>query len=340
MILDDTQVGCGRTGRFFSFETADIHADIIVLSVAVRAGGAHVLAACDLPWAHPSAWLVAHGQIASIRAGFAVRYPCAPKPTGPTAASRQTFSKGAGSRLAKTSCTVIRAGGSVCADALIQLVMSGYQDLAEQVARRAFDVGLLIETSGADDEVLKLLPALTTRKSLLIKGLEIIEHSLAEVLRDSPARVRGRPGPRPGTQILTLNKYLPATLLFPAYPALWRRHWQAWRRSIVGADEVCTKLRILGFLRVGQYLLRRPFFDNTPLVKKHTRSEICFANCISCVTIAWSGRVRPPGAESHSRLHPPVRGQGQRWARQQHDVGVHGQRAGNGNALLLTARQL
>src|SRR5690606_8244529 len=39
LILDDTQVGCGRTGRFFSFETADIHADIIVLSKSLSGFG-------------------------------------------------------------------------------------------------------------------------------------------------------------------------------------------------------------------------------------------------------------------------------------------------------------
>jgi len=38
LIVDDIQVGCGRTGDFFSFERADIRPDIVVLSKAIGAG--------------------------------------------------------------------------------------------------------------------------------------------------------------------------------------------------------------------------------------------------------------------------------------------------------------
>src|SRR5699024_12730023 len=40
-IVDDIQVGCGRTGTFFSFEKMDIQPDIITLSKS--------LSACGLP---------------------------------------------------------------------------------------------------------------------------------------------------------------------------------------------------------------------------------------------------------------------------------------------------
>jgi adenosylmethionine-8-amino-7-oxononanoate aminotransferase len=36
--VDDIQVGCGRTGPFFSFESADLKPDIICLSKALTAG--------------------------------------------------------------------------------------------------------------------------------------------------------------------------------------------------------------------------------------------------------------------------------------------------------------
>ena len=44
-------------------------------------------------------------------------------------------------------------------------------------------VGLVIETSGAQDEVLKILPALTIEDAQLTQGLELIERSVAEVLK-------------------------------------------------------------------------------------------------------------------------------------------------------------
>src|SRR5699024_3856558 len=45
-------------------------------------------------------------------------------------------------------------------------------DLADKVTSRAFDNGLLVETSGPDDEVVKLLPALTIPEEQLARGLD------------------------------------------------------------------------------------------------------------------------------------------------------------------------
>lgn len=62
---------------------------------------------------------------------------------------------------------------------LIQgLVSTAHPQLAGAVAREAFDQGLIIETSGARDEVLKILPALTISDEELDKGLDIIAHSV------------------------------------------------------------------------------------------------------------------------------------------------------------------
>ena len=50
------------------------------------------------------------------------------------------------------------------------------------MARECFERGLLVETSGPDDEVLKLLPALTITNDELDRGLDIIADSDAAVL--------------------------------------------------------------------------------------------------------------------------------------------------------------
>jgi len=39
LIIDDIQVGCGRTGRFFSFEDAGIRPDIVCLSKSLSGYG-------------------------------------------------------------------------------------------------------------------------------------------------------------------------------------------------------------------------------------------------------------------------------------------------------------
>lgn len=60
--------------------------------------------------------------------------------------------------------------------------------LAEAVSAAAFKRGLIIETSGTDGHVLKLLPPLTIEDEQLKSGLEIIEDSYTTVLSDSSMR--------------------------------------------------------------------------------------------------------------------------------------------------------
>jgi diaminobutyrate-2-oxoglutarate transaminase len=54
--------------------------------------------------------------------------------------------------------------------------------LAGRVSKAAFERGLVIETSGAHDEVLKFLPALTITDEELRRGLAIVRESLAAVV--------------------------------------------------------------------------------------------------------------------------------------------------------------
>jgi diaminobutyrate-2-oxoglutarate transaminase len=54
--------------------------------------------------------------------------------------------------------------------------------LASRVTALAFQNGLIIETSGGRDEVVKLLPPLTIEDDLLQAGLDILERSLAEAV--------------------------------------------------------------------------------------------------------------------------------------------------------------
>ncbi len=58
------------------------------------------------------------------------------------------------------------------------------------ICGQAFEHGVVIETSGAHDEVLKILPALTIEDDLLLRGLEIIERSVAQVLGERGVSAR------------------------------------------------------------------------------------------------------------------------------------------------------
>jgi diaminobutyrate-2-oxoglutarate transaminase len=79
------------------------------------------------------------------------------------------------------------ARGCVRGRGMMQAIEFADRELARSVCRRCFAKGLIIETAGAEDEVLKLLPPLTTDEADLKKGMSIIEEALTEALRETGA---------------------------------------------------------------------------------------------------------------------------------------------------------
>jgi diaminobutyrate-2-oxoglutarate transaminase len=57
----------------------------------------------------------------------------------------------------------------------------GIAGLASDVSRTAFEAGLVIETCGPGDRVLKILPPLTISREDLMHGLDIVERALDEI---------------------------------------------------------------------------------------------------------------------------------------------------------------
>jgi diaminobutyrate-2-oxoglutarate transaminase len=55
----------------------------------------------------------------------------------------------------------------------------GTGSTAAEICRRSAQAGLLIETAGPNDEVVKVMAPLTTPESLLNRGLDILEESVA-----------------------------------------------------------------------------------------------------------------------------------------------------------------
>ena len=78
-------------------------------------------------------------------------------------------------------------GGIVRGRDMIQGIEFDDKESASEISRAAFDRGLIIETSGPRDEVLKLLPPLTISPDSLDQGLSIIAESAEEVFSSSVA---------------------------------------------------------------------------------------------------------------------------------------------------------
>ncbi|MCV2217282.1 diaminobutyrate--2-oxoglutarate transaminase [Thauera sp. Sel9] len=190
LIVDDIQVGCGRSGRFFSFEEAGIEPDIVTLSKSLSGYGlplALVLIRPELDQWEP-------GEHNGTFRGHCPAFVTA------TAALEHFWQDERLSRAVEQKSALVRkrlqrmlkshgVDGTVRGRGLIQGVEFGNPALAGRVSQACFERGLIIETAGINDQVLKLLPSLTMDEATLSKGLDIIDDALASVLAEDVGQV-------------------------------------------------------------------------------------------------------------------------------------------------------
>ncbi|MGB3287946.1 MAG: diaminobutyrate--2-oxoglutarate transaminase [Burkholderiaceae bacterium] len=191
LIVDDIQVGCGRTGSFFSFEAAGIKPDIVTLSKSLSGFGlpmSLVLMKPELDIWKPGAH---SGTFRGNNMAFVTAAQALDSYWRDDQFAKATLRK---ERLVRDWLENLvhsypGMGLGVRGRGLIQgLVTPADDDIATRVSQKAFEHGVVIETSGANDEVLKVLPALTIEDELLQQGLEVLERSLGEVLGGKGAR--------------------------------------------------------------------------------------------------------------------------------------------------------
>ena len=184
LIIDDIQVGCGRTGTFFSFEDAGIRPDMICLSKSISGFGlpmALLLIRPELDVWQPGEHT---GTFRGNNLAFATASEALDCYWQAEAFIDSILKK---SRLATELLEKIveqhpEAQGWVRGRGLIQGLGFDVSGLAQEVARAAFERGLIIETAGARNEVVKLLPPLTIEEEELREGVNCIAESLAVAL--------------------------------------------------------------------------------------------------------------------------------------------------------------
>jgi diaminobutyrate-2-oxoglutarate transaminase len=186
-IVDDIQVGCGRTGDFFSFEEAGIKPDIVCLSKALSGFGlplSVVLMKPELDIWKPGEH---NGTFRGNNHAFVTGAAALELFWSDDALSREVRDKGELVRKALTKMAD-RVGGNVRGRGLIWGLDLGYGEVAGEVTRAAFERKLVIETSGPDDEVVKILPPLTIERAVLEQGLDVLASAVDAVV--PPRRLR------------------------------------------------------------------------------------------------------------------------------------------------------
>lgn len=185
LIIDDIQAGCGRTGTFFSFEPAGIEPDIVCLSKSLSGYGLPMsitLMKDELDVFNPGEHngTFRGNNLAFIAATEALEY------WKDDLFAKEVQDKG--NFLNEFIEKVIEKYPELKAKprgrGLMQGVACGVDGVASDICEKAFEKGLLMETSGPKSEVFKFLPPLVIDKSGLQKGFDIIEESIEEVIEN------------------------------------------------------------------------------------------------------------------------------------------------------------
>ncbi|MGX5697521.1 diaminobutyrate--2-oxoglutarate transaminase [Agromyces soli] len=185
LILDEIQAGIGRTGTFFAFEHAGIVPDLVTVSKSISGSGlpmSLVLLRPEVdvwkPGAHTGTFR--GNNLAFVTARVALEQYWSDASFADDIARKSALLseelKGIAAENPALGLTVRGRG------LMYGLVCDGDRTLAGRISKAAFARGLVIETSGAFDEVLKFLPSLTITDDELRRGLAIVRESLAEVV--------------------------------------------------------------------------------------------------------------------------------------------------------------
>jgi diaminobutyrate-2-oxoglutarate transaminase len=185
LIADEVQTGCGRTGKFFSFEHAGITPDIVCLSKSIGGYGLPLSVVLIKPehdvWAPGEHTGTFRGNNLALVAGAAAldfwRDP-----------DFERSLEGKSALItARTEAIAAATGGHRRGLGLMQGIHWRDPEMASAVSRRAFENGLIAETCGARSDVLKLLPPLTIGLDELDAGLGILEAAALDVVAAKPS---------------------------------------------------------------------------------------------------------------------------------------------------------
>lgn len=188
LIIDDIQVGCGRTGPFFSFEPFAVEPDIICLSKSLSGYG--------LPMAitlmKPELDVFEPGEHNGTFRGHNPAFVTA------TTALNEFWRDDSLTRKVNRNARYVRdslldiasdCDAEVRGRGMIQGIQFENQDVAAAISREAFERGLIIETAGPNDDVIKTLPPLTISDEHLEQGMQILAECAAAVLGNDAVAV-------------------------------------------------------------------------------------------------------------------------------------------------------
>lgn len=189
MIVDDIQVGCCRTGNFFSFERANIVPDMVTLSKSI--GGYGMPMAVTLLKPELDIWKPAEhngtfrgNQLSMVAAKAGLEVMLNDKVENQVKEKelivKDYLKKNIENKF--SNCEVRGIG-------LIWGIDVYEETLSRQIVNECFNNGLILERAGRNNSVVKIMPPLTIDKDTLLKGLSILNNAVEKVLNQKTKHI-------------------------------------------------------------------------------------------------------------------------------------------------------
>lgn len=188
LIIDDIQAGCGRTGGFFSFENTGIMPDIVTLAKSLSGMGlpfAVTLFRPELdqwePGEHNGTFR--GNNHAFVTATAALRHFWSDDRFAQDVERRGNYLASRLQHMADSHGLSVRGRG------MMRGINVGSGEISSRITKAAFDRGLIIETSGPNDEIVKVLAPLTIDDAAFARGLDILEECVRAALPSSASSI-------------------------------------------------------------------------------------------------------------------------------------------------------
>jgi len=184
LILDDIQTGCGRTGSFFSFERAGIVPDIVVMAKSIGGMGMP----CSIALVKPEYDVLLPGehngtfrgfQLAFVAGKAAIEYMLTHDLEAETMRKGKIVEEFLASHLRLIDPSLTFRGVGLMWGIDMGLYPNG---TTQKIRKTCFEQGLILELSGREDTVIKIMPPLVIDDKQLVQGLGILMKVIAETV--------------------------------------------------------------------------------------------------------------------------------------------------------------
>jgi 2,4-diaminobutyrate 4-transaminases len=185
LIVDDIQVGNGRSGYFFSFERAQIMPDMVVMSKSISGFGmpmALLLIKPELDIFHPAEHngTFRGNQLSFVGGTAGINYFVEHKVDEEVRRKALIIEDFIQNQIMPLDSRLSYRGIGLIWGIDFNKIDS---KLALETVHKCFDHGLVLEVAGRRDGVLKIMPPLTIQDNVMIEGLKTIGKVIGQLTR-------------------------------------------------------------------------------------------------------------------------------------------------------------